>query len=177
MLKLEAGKRYWRRDGGVSAALRWRPSLANSTGEFTDDIGSWNESGRWSACGETPYDLVREYTEPQPLEWKRGIPTEEECRECWIVEGGVRDFPNGHGDVYAPEILCFAETQVFSEDSWYLPLRIKPVEPPKSKTRTVTLQQFTHTSGDKRWMVVEDGEMAGCWTATGKTKTVEVPCE
>lgn len=173
MLKLEAGKRYWRRDGGVSGPLKYYSGYAFC---FRDEIMSWKIDGAWCANGESPGDLVREYTDPQPLQWKRGIPTEEECRECWIVTGRYGNRPDSFGKVYAPSEVE-TPSEKFCEKEWYVAFHIQPVEPPKPKTKIITLQQFTHTCGDKRWMVVEDNELSGCWTATNVTKTVEVPCE
>lgn len=172
MLKLEAGKRYWMRYGGVSGVVRLNRDAKNS---FTDGMWTWRQEGyRFSDSEVSGADLVREYTEPQPLEWKRGIPTEEECRECWIVTGRYGKLPDSFGKVYCPaEVQKPSET--FCEKEWYLPLRIKPVEPPKPKTKTVTQRQYFNSHGSELWTHMEVLETF--WTPSTLTRTQEVPCE
>lgn len=173
MLKLEAGKRYWRRDGGVSPVV-----CANDAGDVAYPFRAGNDTfrsdGRFNRWQEHENDLVREYTEPQPLEWKRGIPTEEECRECWIVTGRYGKLPDSFGKVYCPaEVQKPSET--FCEKEWYLPLRINPVEPPKPKTKTVTQRQYFNSHGSELWTHMEVLETF--WTPSTLTRTQEVPCE
>lgn len=178
MLKLEAGKRYWMRYGGVSGALRLN---RDATYPFTDGAFTWSAEGkrkRWDDGHEYQTDLVREYTEPQPLEWKRGIPTEEECRECWLIYGGSGEYPrdcDSDSQVVAPSN---SEVSSWDEGDWYLALKVKPVEPPKPKTRTVKLWKLLHKNGAELWW--PDSVLFATvydWENTKETKTIEVPCE
>lgn len=167
MLKLEAGKRYWRRDGGVSGPLKYYSGYAFC---FRDEIMSWKIDGAWCANGESPGDLVREYTDPQPLQWKRGIPTEEECRECWLMVGGDGELPFRIGaHCHGPDST---EQRHWKDRDWYVALRI---EPPKPKTRTVTQRQYFSATREELW--TDHDNVDSCWTATGETRTREVPCE
>ncbi len=55
--------------------------------------------------------------------WKRGVPTEEECREWTIVDGGERDIPSpidvhGPGETYTGDWT----------EGWYAAVRILPPE-------------------------------------------------
>lgn len=168
-MKIELGKRYERRDGGRSGPI-------NHVGLhgfcIADGSMVWDESGRFLASGIHHADLVKEVEDPQPLEWKRGIPTEEECRECWLIYGGSGDVPTDEGRVYYPN----CQQAMWRTSHWYLALRIKPVEPPKPKTKTVTLRKLVHKNGAELWW--PHGVLFATfddWTETDDTKEAEVP--
>ena len=68
-MKIQAGKRYWRRDGVLSGWIRKRP--ASSVMPFADTISdvSYTSHGEFFIDGYvSPYDLVKEYkpTKPRP---------------------------------------------------------------------------------------------------------------
>lgn len=165
-MKLEAGKRYWRRDGGVSGPLIHNKNAVPSF-EFHDKINSWYADGNFSYREESPADLIREYIDPQPLEWKRGIPTEEECRECWLSSGGTGVVPRSLSEceIYKPN---WTQHNNWLKIEWYLALRIKPVEPPKPKT--ITQRQYVSFEREELW--THSDEVKPCWTPTGLTREV-----
>lgn len=165
MLKLEAGKRYERRDGGRSGPLKHVGSHGFC---ITDGSMVWDESGNFLASGIHSSDLVKEVEEPQPLEWKRGIPTEQECRECWIVSGGNQHLPQSSA-VWAPEELDEDGLfEMFAEDEWYIALQIAPVTPPKPKT--VTQRQYISETREELWT---QHDVDTCWKPTGLTREVQ----
>ena len=67
-MKIEAGKRYVRRDGAISGMIR--EDCNDEDYPFWDDSdgSSYNEYGMWLTGTEHDEDLIREYVEPQPAE-------------------------------------------------------------------------------------------------------------
>ncbi len=61
------------------------------------------------------------------IHWKRGIPTEQECRECWLFDGSDGDQPEWSG-TYEPKET---NRRMFGECSWYAAVRILPPEDEK----------------------------------------------
>jgi hypothetical protein len=61
-MKIEVGKRYWRRDGGLSGVIR---KSEESAYPFNDGVLYFSETGGyWRNGKDHPYDLIREYVEP-----------------------------------------------------------------------------------------------------------------
>ena len=68
-MKLEVGKRYNRRDGGVSGVIEFHISNYDVGFDYWCDGISYNAQGAWSACGDdNPRDLISEYIKPS--EWQ-----------------------------------------------------------------------------------------------------------
>lgn len=132
-------------------------------GYYINSSGSQNHS----------LDLVSEYVEPaagpQILEWKRGVPTTEECYGWWIVHGGKNDTPFVLQDcpIYRPGQ---SERDWFCESDWYIAVRIRPVSPPRPAP--TILYEYINNVGDKLWILAHVN-LPG-WTATGNMREVQL---
>lgn len=59
-------------------------------------------------------------------QWKRGIPSEEEFAECWLIYGGCGDVPSSKScEVYGPKE---SDEAWWEDDDFYIALRIEPVK-------------------------------------------------
>lgn len=61
------------------------------------------------------------------IRWKRGVPTEEECRECVLVYGSTGEAPR----CIASYVPGSTESNNWSNHDWYAAVRILPPEPEK----------------------------------------------
>ena len=105
------------------------------------------------------------------LEWKRGIPTYEECNDCWILFGGSGPIP----ERYHACRLVDAHEFKWRYNDWYLPFRVKAIEISQPKTKAVTQRQYFSKTREELW--TDWKHVDECWTATGLTRIREVPCE
>ncbi len=97
-MEIKAGKRYNRRDGGVSGMLSYSDRGTNYV--FTDGKYSYTKNGNYLIGGEySPHNLISEYVEPT------AEPTEAPVTDEWGPWALVSD---GHHDV--PDIFEGIET-------------------------------------------------------------------
>ena len=167
----EQGKRYVTADGFVTPPMQW-----------DDDEKRWKAGSQWWSAkyfdadrDAFATDPVAEYQE-HVLEWKRGIPDKHELEECWIVPGGVDNVPQSTSSVFEPgELLGWVgEGNEWHSLTWYLPVRVKPVERAK---RTVRLWKWIETNGSGEYKMLRDdipGDEAGGWTKTEIFEDTEV---
>ena len=66
-MKIEAGKRYVRRDGLISGGIRSH-ECAKYPFEDSVSLTTYRSDGRWSDKWESPCDLISEYIEPPSQE-------------------------------------------------------------------------------------------------------------
>lgn len=174
-LKIEIGKRYWMRYGGVSGVI----ALVSTPGSFvlSDGVKTFKANGNYTVDGSVnSYDLIREFNPAElspPLEWKRGVPTEQEIAECWLFGGTCDDEPSQRGCMYRPD---FTEASDWDDEEWYLALRIAPVDTPKPATQMVTLRKWIEPNGtgEYTWMRDDMNHKAYGYTRTNETKQIEV---
>lgn len=67
-LRLEAGKRYVRRDGQITGPLIARDSEYYPFHEGSSSPFTWGGNGRYNGPSDTPLDLIAEYVEPDSSE-------------------------------------------------------------------------------------------------------------
>lgn len=176
-LKIEIGKRYWMRYGGVSGVI----ALVSTPGSFvlSDGVKTFKANGNYTVDGSVnSYDLIREFNPAElspPLEWKRGVPTEQECRECWIISGRMQDTPCKHenGILIRPGQ---SDPTHWDETEWHIVLKAAPAEPPKPATQMVTLRKWIEPNGtgEYTWMRDDMNHKAYGYTRTNETKQIEV---
>lgn len=187
------GKRYVTRGGWITPPLDKHKCDAPIPGECEgvfeiaagDDYVMFDGNGR--TCMNTPgkvsqFDLIREYDEKVPqlpgnpvVEWKCGIPTREEIRDCWIINAGEGSQPSEKAVICKPGELSGLDvfSGMFSEllpPKWYMALHVKPLEEQKSPAFTV--HEYCDMSGKSVW-IYGNGEPVAGLMPTGKKRVVE----
>lgn len=93
--KLEAGKKYTRRDGQVVGPLEAYSWHATATYAFHfHDVDAWTENGEWFKGSTNFRDLVSEYVEPEP-EPAKPTPTQEQVDELVAAASVTLGFLRG----------------------------------------------------------------------------------
>lgn len=91
------------------------------------------------------------------IRWKRGVPTEEECRECFIFWGGIDDSPE-FWRMFQPSVTKAKDFK----DGWYAAVRIlSPETPAEDPEDWVTQSEVIPRYPQDQW----------CWMPKGKTPT------
>ena len=101
------------------------------------------------------------------IRWKRGVPTEKECRECWLFDGGNSNEPEWSHNI-RPQSTRPCD---WGKRSWYAAVRILPPEAAESPDDWVTQDRVPMRSGiDRGWWESDADpvppDVAKFWTAT-----------
>lgn len=164
-MKIEVGKRYWRRDGGISC-----PVTLNTDGEpkasYLFRVGGehYTEGGLYYESWEDPRDLIQEYVEPS-----QEVPGLEGYR---IVRYGKAK--KGDLFVFQGKVQC-NESLGDTVDPWFIIEKLVP------EKRTIVFREAYNRYGN-RWSL--DWVTEGDWpdelvspdetVYTGNTREVTV---